>query len=238
MKTTLLVWLWWSMFNLCDNVQKFKSLKQNLYLCVIVSFILLVCLRLTPSLTNTPVSVTRDSHDETFSSGNYLKKEPSSGLWSFLRDVILSNLLLRPLTIVTWWAVWTAYRYHLLESNTFLMSKEQFALVSLGLGYLLAFLSFYLDLPAPKHQDDDSSTSASLSYRLLQLAASLLAFVASLVVWVGLWTLCDLHLKVQHDIVILVCCLVGVFLLHVFGYSNTAGCDTIERDVEAPKALE
>ena len=193
MKTTFLVWLWWSMFNLCDNVQKFKSLKQNLYLCVIVSFILLVCLRLTGSLTNTPVSVARDSHDETFRSRNYLRNEPSSGLSSFLGDVLLSNLVLRPLTIVTWWAVWTAYRYHLLESNTFLMSTEQFALGSLGLGYALSLLSFSLgriDACA------DSSTSAALSYRLgaRLLAASLLAFVASLVVWVRLWTFCDLYL--------------------------------------------
>ena len=240
MKTTLLVWLWWSVFNLCDNVQKFETLKHILYLCAIVSFILLVCFRLTPSLTNTPVSVSRDSHDQTFSSGNYRREEPSSGSWSFLADVILSNLLLRPLTIVTWWAVWTAYRYQLLESNMFLTSKERFALISLALGYLLALLSFTLDRPAPRDQDscDDSSSSAGLSSRLLQLAASLLAFTASLAVWVGLWTSCDLHLKVQQDIVIIVFCLVGVFLLHVFGFSNTAGCDTIERDMEAPKGLE
>ena len=167
----------------------------------------------------------------------------------FLRDVLVTNLLVKAMVAMVWWGVWTLQTWILQQLHRGPDDGEDEAEKkifwhSLIIGYSLSIVIGALNPMLQRLQDAarwhiriakaDMHSLSALQHTpgpwVLHLSSSLLSFLASVAVWLGLWSLAE-HYLASHWLPWLALYLLsGWLVLQGLGVSNTTGCDGVVQD--------
>ena len=163
-------------------------------------------------------------------------------MMSFLRDdVLVTNLVVKPMVAVVWWGTWTLETCPHDDDNEVEKKIRWHALI---IGYSLAIVIGALNPMLQRLQDaarwqiriakGDINSLTALQQTpgpwVLHLSTSLLSFLASLEVWLGLWSLAEHYLATHWLPWLGLYLLAGWLGLQVLGVSNTTGCDRVVQD--------
>jgi len=155
----------------------------NLLIVQVVGVIFLSILRISKSLMASPLGIDMDDHEVTFSNGTFFQQTPANG-WRFVGDIVFTNVVIRQVIVLTWWSCWSLENKYMYFQTPEGEVQEVVSWDSLLLGYSLAMVAVFLSQVLQR-----LSTTKLYVQKPIDLAASLLAFYASVNVWRGLWSL-------------------------------------------------
>jgi len=201
----------------------------NLLIVQVVGVIFLSILRISKSLMASPLGIDMDDHEVTFSNGTFFQQTPANG-WRFVGDIVFTNVVIRQVIVLTWWSCWSLENKYMYFQTPEGEVQEVVSWDSLLLGYSLAMVAVFLSQVLQR-----LSTTKLYIQRPIDLAASLLAFYASVNVWRGLWSLQSHYFlpSLQKDENYLLSHCLGLLALSLLRVSNTIANDSIIKDCEA-----
>ena len=186
-------------------------------LCVLsISLAVLIFTGVSRSLISSPLALSLDDQDTTFRRKCFFHRSSESALW-LLFDIVLTNLVIRQLIVFCWWSLWS------------LLTKIFLSYHSLALGYTGAALCPILDRLV-----QNLTTTKLYIIKPAATFVTILAFISSVNVWRGLWSLLNQHFlpSMDHDENYLIGHVLGVAALSVLMLANTIANDSIAEDVE------
>ena len=150
----------------------------RLVIVLSVSLVILIYTGVSRSLIASPLGLSLDDRGTAFKRKVFFRKSSESVLWLFL-DVTFTNMVVRQLIVFCWWSLWSLL-------NTLSPQYQSVAYDSLILGYIGFALCLMLDKLIQK-----LTTSKFYLIKPAVTVVTILAFLSSVAVWRGLWSLLD-----------------------------------------------
>jgi len=205
----------------------------QLLVVFIGSLLVLIISKVPKTLISTPLALAMDRHELTFRNSTFFRKTPTDNWW-FLIDVIFTNLVIRQLVVFCWWSLW-ALENKFLKLNFMGEYVTDVAWDSLLLGYAGAMLSVALDQLLALQL----TTTKLYITRSLNLFVTILAFLSSVNVWRGVWSMLNHYFfaNIDPDENYIISHIAGLGILSVCLLANTISNDSIVQDGETTSVV-
>eukprot|EP00088_Acartia_fossae_P030046 TRINITY_DN3098_c0_g1_i10.p1 TRINITY_DN3098_c0_g1~~TRINITY_DN3098_c0_g1_i10.p1 ORF type:complete len:357 (+),score=67.20 TRINITY_DN3098_c0_g1_i10:318-1388(+) len=179
------------------------------------------------TLITTPLAICQDKHEDIFTLATFFQRTPENKRW-FVTDVLFTNMIIRVLIVMCWWSLWSL-EGNVLIPNLIGVKDEKVAYYSFVLGYILAVLVAVFDRLLVNHP-----FSKQYINKPLRIVIIILAFIASVNVWRGVWSIYDNFLfpGVNPALNYIASTLFAYIVLALLKLSNTICNDMVVWDSE------
>jgi len=182
------------------------------------------------TLITTPLAICQDKHEDIFMVATFFQRTPENKRW-FVTDVLFTNMIVRVLIVMCWWSLWSLEGNFLIP-NLIGIKDAEASWDSFLLGYGLTSVVAILDRVQVNYP-----SSKQYINKPLRIIILLLAFIASVNVWRGVWSMYDNFLfpRVTPVLNYMLSALLAYLALALLKLTNTICTDMIVWDpVEGP----
>lgn len=182
------------------------------------------------TLITTPLAISQDKHDDIFTVATFFQRTPENKRW-FVTDVLFTNMIVRVLIVMCWWSLWSLEGSFLIP-NLIGRRDDEVAYDSFLIGYFMTCVVAFMDRMLVNYP-----SSKQYINKPLRVLIILLAFIASVNVWRGVWSLYDNFLfpRVNPVLNYGLSVLLSYLALALLKLSNTICNDNIVWDpIEGP----
>ena len=149
----------------------------------------------------TPVTIITDSVDNVFTPNSYFSGTiDTRGHYSPVLDTIFSYTIVHSLVICCWWGFWELENKYILKPCEIVI-KDFEAWDSVIIAFILSFFIFCINTNIKNYHRRDGSCKSFVIHSM-----SVVAFLASLNFWRGLWSLMDFYffpsMSIEENLVI------------------------------------
>jgi len=216
------------------EVMRFDVGERQLQLTIMLAggVAVLIFSGISSSLISSPLAISVDNHENTFTVATFFQRTPDNKRW-FVTDILFTNMIVRVLIVMCWWSLWSLESDFLIP-NLIGIKDDTVATDSFLIGYTLTIIVAVLDRILLNYPFSKQYINKPLRGLLI-----VLAFIASVNVWRGVWSIYDNFLfpNVDHFLNYLVSALLAYLVLALFKVTNTICNDMIVWDpavMEAP----
>jgi hypothetical protein len=142
------------------------------------------------TLVSTPLAICQDKHENIFMVATFFQRTPENKRW-FVTDVLFTNMIVRVLIVMCWWSLWSL-EGNVLIPNLIGIKDTDVAYDSFLVGYILTCIVAILDRMLVNYP-----FSKQYINKPIRVLIILLAFIASVNVWRGVWSIYDNYLFPQ-----------------------------------------